>query len=74
MLVKAITDAGPDLDPDQVSEALAGAEFDGVRGPIAIRAEDHLVEAPVFEYRLVAGDGGYHLEQVDELSFDAVAP
>ncbi|WP_328394061.1 ABC transporter substrate-binding protein [Nocardia sp. NBC_00416] len=73
-LVRAIEGAGPQLEPKKVHEALAGAEFEGVQGPVAIRREDHLVEAPMFEYRLVKADGGYRLAKVNELDFAEIAP
>jgi len=74
MLVKAIKDGGADLKPDVVNEALAGATFESVQGTVSIRAEDHLVEAPMFEYRLVKDADGYHLEQVSEMPFTSIEP
>ncbi|MFE0751262.1 ABC transporter substrate-binding protein [Gordonia sp. NPDC058843] len=73
-LVRAIQEAGPGLAPADVHKALAGAKFDGVQGPVAIRAEDHLVESPMFEYRLVNKDGALRLDVVREIAFEQIAP
>jgi branched-chain amino acid transport system substrate-binding protein len=54
--------------------ALEGWEFEGPKGRMTIRAEDHALLQPMFTARLVADGDGFVPELVDTLAPDDVAP
>ncbi len=73
MIVHAVTDGNPD-DVDSMIAALEGWTFDGPKGSITVRAEDHAMLQPMYQARLVETDGSWAPELVAEVPADAVAP
>lgn len=73
MLVQAVTEGSPD-DVDSMITALEGWTFDGPKGSITIRAEDHAMLQPMFQARLVETDGTWAPELVAEIAAEDVAP
>ena len=72
MIVHAL-EASPD-DVDAMITALEGWTFDGVKGSIEIRAEDHAVLQPMFQAKLTGSGDAATPELVKELPADQVAP
>ncbi len=72
MIVRAFSEGGD--DPAAMVAALEGWEFDGPKGEMTIRAEDHALLQPMFTARLVPEGDGFTPELVDTLAPDAVAP
>jgi len=72
MIVHAL-EASPD-DVDAMIAALEGWTFDGVKGSIEIRAEDHAVLQPMFQAKLTGSADAATPELVEELPADQVAP
>ncbi len=72
MVVHALSES-PD-EVDGMVEALEGWTFEGPKGQLTIRAEDHAVLQPMFQARLVADGDGWRPELVETLEPDAVAP
>lgn len=60
-------------DPDAMAKALAGWSFDGVKGRLTVRAEDHALLQPMFQAKLTGGETPA-AELVEKLDADAVAP
>ncbi|NJC72594.1 ABC transporter substrate-binding protein [Planosporangium thailandense] len=60
-------------DPDAMVKALEGWSFDGVKGKLTVRAEDHALLQPMFSARLIGG-GTPKAELVKKLDPDTVAP
>ncbi len=58
-------------DAAAMAKSLAGWRFDGVKGSLTVRAEDHALLQPMFQARLAAGPKA---ELVRTLDPDAVAP
>jgi branched-chain amino acid transport system substrate-binding protein len=48
MLLRAGVAKANSLDPDKVADALSGLNFESIRGPITVRAADHMASVPVF--------------------------
>jgi branched-chain amino acid transport system substrate-binding protein len=60
-------------DGDAMVKSLEGWKFDGVKGPLTVRAEDHALLQPMFSARLIGGSSP-KAELVKKLDPDAVAP
>ena len=54
--------------------ALEGFTFEGPKGTITIRAEDHAVIQPMFQVKLVADGDGFVPELIDTVDAETVAP
>ncbi|MCC6610675.1 MAG: ABC transporter substrate-binding protein [Burkholderiales bacterium] len=48
MLLRAGVEKSKSLDPDKVADALSGITLQSLRGPITVRAADHMASVPVF--------------------------
>jgi branched-chain amino acid transport system substrate-binding protein len=72
MVVQAAS-ASPD-DVDGMITALEGWEFDGPKGAMQIRAEDHALLQPMFQTKLVDVNGTLTPELVKELAAEDTAP
>ncbi len=72
MIVHAIEEAGDDV-PGMI-EALEGWTFDGVKGELTIRKEDHALLQPMFQARLEEQGGELVPVLVDTLRPDDTAP
>jgi branched-chain amino acid transport system substrate-binding protein len=72
MLVHAIREGGDTVDG--YIAALEGFGFDGPKGAMTIRAEDHAMLQPMFQAKLVADGAGFAPELVDTVDADTVAP
>jgi branched-chain amino acid transport system substrate-binding protein len=72
MIVHAL-EASPD-DVDAMIGALEGWTFDGVKGSLTVRAEDHALLQPMFQAKLTGGADAPTPELVTELPADQVAP
>ncbi len=53
MIVRAVTEAGDDVE--KMIAALEGWSFDGVKGKMTIRKDDHALLQPMFQVKLVGG-------------------
>ncbi|MEV4560665.1 substrate-binding domain-containing protein [Kitasatospora sp. NPDC049285] len=75
MVVHALETAkGSDADTDALVKALEGWSFDGVKGQLTIRAEDHALLQPMFQVKLT-GTGAAAKPSVEKkLTADQVAP
>jgi branched-chain amino acid transport system substrate-binding protein len=60
-------------DADAMAGSLEGWSFDGVKGKLTVRAQDHALLQPMFEAKL-AGGTAPKVELVRTLTPDAVAP
>jgi branched-chain amino acid transport system substrate-binding protein len=60
-------------DADAMVKALEGWRFDGVKGPMTVRPEDHALLQPMFSARLIGG-ATPKAELVKKLDPEAVAP
>jgi branched-chain amino acid transport system substrate-binding protein len=60
-------------DADAMVKALEGWRFDGVKGPLTVRAEDHALLQPMFQARLIGGSTP-RAELIKKLDPEAVAP
>lgn len=74
MVVHALEEAGGPDDTEAMIAALEGWSFEGPKGELTIRAEDHAVLQPMFQVRLVDSDGAFVPELVDTFAPDVVAP
>lgn len=73
MIVQAIREGGGD-DVDSMVAALEGWTFEGPKGTMTIRAEDHAMIQPMFQARLVEQDGTWVPELIEVVDADTVAP
>jgi branched-chain amino acid transport system substrate-binding protein len=73
MLVQAVRAGGGDSVDDMIA-SLEGFSFDGPKGSITIRAEDHAVLQPMFQVKLVADGDTFSPELVKVVDADTVAP
>ncbi|GAA1818206.1 ABC transporter substrate-binding protein [Planosporangium flavigriseum] len=71
MLVHAIEKGGTDVD--KMINALEGYSFEGMRGPVTIRATDHGLIEGMYQSKLVANGGSYKAELVKRLDGDQIA-
>ncbi|MDF2092305.1 substrate-binding domain-containing protein [Knoellia sp. 3-2P3] len=72
MVVRALTEGGSDVD--KMVSALEGWTFEGPKGSMEIRAEDHALLQPMFTVKLVKDGTGFKPELVKTLDPAAVAP
>lgn len=72
-LVHAVTEGSPD-DVESMIAALEGWTFEGPKGTVTIRAEDHALLQPMYQARLVETDGVWAPELVAEVAAEDVAP
>ncbi len=72
MIVQAIREGGDTVDG--YIAALEGFTFEGPKGTITIRAEDHAVIQPMFQVKLVADGDGFVPELIDTVDAETVAP
>jgi branched-chain amino acid transport system substrate-binding protein len=72
MVVRALTEGGSDVD--KMVSALEGWTFEGPKGSMEIRAEDHALLQPMFTVKLVKDGSGFKPELVKTLDPAAVAP
>jgi branched-chain amino acid transport system substrate-binding protein len=72
MVVQALSEGGDDVD--KMVSALEGWKFEGPKGAMEIRAEDHALLQPMFTVKLVKDGTGFKPERVDVLEPSAVAP
>ncbi|MDP3209276.1 MAG: ABC transporter substrate-binding protein, partial [Rhodoglobus sp.] len=73
MIVQAIRAGGGDNVDDMIA-SLEGYTFEGPKGSITIRAEDHAVIQPMFQVKLVADGDSFVPELVKAVDADTVAP
>lgn len=72
MIVRAVRASA--TDTDAMVKSLEGWTFDGVKGRLRIRAEDHALLQPMFQARLKGSGRTAEPESVRTLPLDAVAP
>ncbi|MBN9606645.1 MAG: substrate-binding domain-containing protein [Actinomycetales bacterium] len=72
MIVHAVEEAAGDVDG--MIAALEGWTFDGPKGSMTIRAEDHALLQPMFQAKLVADGDSWTPELVETVDADTVAP
>ncbi|MDO9589852.1 MAG: substrate-binding domain-containing protein [Microcella sp.] len=73
MIVQAIREGGGD-DVDSMVAALEGWTFEGPKGTMTIRAEDHAMIQPMFQARLVEQNGTWVPELIEVVDAESVAP
>jgi len=73
MIVHAIAESGGQ-DVDAMIGALEGWSFQGPKGDYTIRASDHALIQPMYQARLVEGEGGWLPELVAAIPGEDVAP
>ena len=74
MIAHALTEGGG-TDVQAMISALEGATISSVKGDVEIRAEDHAVLQPMYQVKLVPGDGGqFAPELIDTVDASEVAP
>lgn len=72
MIVHAIEEGKGDVDA--MIAALEGFEFDGPKGAMTVRAEDHALIQEMYQAKLVADGDAFVPELVDTATADEVAP
>ena len=72
MIVHALAEGGDDVD--KMVGSLEGYQFEGPKGSMTVRAEDHALLQPMFTAKLVKKGDKFVPELVDTLQPDAVAP
>lgn len=72
MLVQAVKEGAGDVDA--MIEALEGFEFEGPKGTMTVRADDHALLQDMYQARLVAKDGTFVPELVETIDAASVAP
>ena len=72
MIVHAIQKGG--TDTGKQIQALEGWSFDGVKGKLTVRAQDHALLQPMFQAKLVEKNGQLTPELVKTLSPEQTAP
>ncbi len=72
MVVRALSEGGDDVD--KMVTALEGWSFDGVKGKLTVRKEDHALLQPMFTAALKQSGTNVTPELVDTLDAEAVAP
>lgn len=73
MIVQAIREGGGD-DVDAMIASLEGFTFDGPKGSMTVRAEDHALIQPMFQVRLVQDGDNWVPELVETVDAETVAP
>ncbi|MCM0675011.1 substrate-binding domain-containing protein [Micromonospora phytophila] len=72
MVVRAITEGGEDVE--KMVKALEGWSFDGVKGKMTIRAEDHALLQPMFQAKLTGSGTVFTATAQKSLTADETAP
>jgi branched-chain amino acid transport system substrate-binding protein len=72
MVVRAATEGGDDVD--KMVKALEGWSFDGVKGPMTIRAEDHALLQPMFQAKLSGSGTAFTATAQKSLTGEETAP
>ncbi len=72
MIVHAIQEGKGDVDA--MIAALEGFSFDGPKGSMTVRADDHALIQEMYQVKLVEDGGAFVPELVDTVSADDVAP
>ncbi|MBM0237576.1 substrate-binding domain-containing protein [Micromonospora sp. ATA32] len=72
MVVRAATEGGDDVD--KMVKALEGWSFDGVKGPMTIRAEDHALLQPMFQAKLSGSGTAFTATAQKGLTGEETAP
>ncbi|MFR9797395.1 substrate-binding domain-containing protein [Streptomyces sp. MS06] len=74
MIVHAVQTAKGADDTSAMVKALEGWSFDGVKGRLTVRAEDHALLQPMFQVKLTGSDKSPKPAVVQTLPADEVAP
>ncbi len=72
MIVRAAQEGGDDVD--KMIKALEGWQFDGVKGQMSIRAEDHALLQPMYQAKLTGSGTDYTATAQKALTGDETAP
>ncbi|SCL62313.1 substrate-binding domain-containing protein [Micromonospora peucetia] len=72
MVVRAISEGGDDVE--KMIKALEGWSFDGVKGGMTIRAEDHALLQPMFQAKLTGSGTAFTATAQKALTGDESAP
>ena len=72
MIVRAVQEGGDDVE--KMVKGLEGWSFDGVKGKITVRAEDHAMLQPMFQGKFVGTGATLKPELVKALEPDEAAP
>ncbi|WP_343449207.1 substrate-binding domain-containing protein [Micromonospora oryzae] len=72
MVVRAVEQGGDDVD--KMIKGLEGWSFEGVKGPMTIRAEDHALLQPMFQAKLTGSGSAYTATAQKSLTGDETAP
>ncbi|MEH0821544.1 MULTISPECIES: substrate-binding domain-containing protein [unclassified Micromonospora] len=72
MVVRAVSEGGDDVD--KMVKALEGWTFDGVKGPMTIRAEDHALLQPMYQAKLSGSGTAFTAAAQKSLTGDETAP
>lgn len=74
MVVRAIEESGGDLTQEAVSKALSGWEFESPIGPLTIRAEDHLITVPEYDFKLEKDGANWVPKKLAEYAGQDIQP
>ncbi|MER5335184.1 substrate-binding domain-containing protein [Micromonospora sp. NPDC002717] len=72
MVVRAVEEGGDDVE--KMVKALEGWSFDGVKGKMSIRAEDHALLQPMFQAKLTGSGTTFTATAQKALTGDETAP
>lgn len=72
MIVHAVQEGGDDVE--KMIEALEGWSFDGVKGRMTIRAEDHALLQPMFQAKLTGSGDSFEAELLEVVPAEESAP
>ncbi|GIG89783.1 substrate-binding domain-containing protein [Plantactinospora endophytica] len=72
MIVRAVQEGGDDVD--KMVTALEGWSFDGIKGKMTVRAEDHALLQPMFQAKLSGTGDAMKAESQKVLTPDETAP
>ncbi|MFI2661488.1 substrate-binding domain-containing protein [Micromonospora carbonacea] len=72
MVVRAVEQGGDDVD--KMIAGLEGWSFEGVKGTMTIRAEDHALLQPMFQAKLAGSGSAYTATAQKSLTGDETAP
>ncbi|MEV5818010.1 substrate-binding domain-containing protein [Micromonospora harpali] len=72
MVVRAVEQGGDDVD--KMIKGLEGWSFEGVKGTMTIRAEDHALLQPMFQAKLTGSGSAYTATAQKSLTGDETAP
>ncbi|MFC0503615.1 substrate-binding domain-containing protein [Micromonospora costi] len=72
MVVRAVQEGGDDVD--KMVTALEGWKFDGVKGAMTIRAEDHALLQPMYQAKLTGSGTEFTASAQKSLTGDETAP